>query len=150
MADVFTKGFEDLMKFTNEFIEKQKGTWDSDSWMSYMSDFSSKGFEITKDIQTNIESVADSMKKVYESMGKAKDIEKIMREITESVVEFVKKNQGTWDHAAWESFLKGLQDKGITMTKETTDYIGGILEAAKELYKVPEIAKKTTAKSQTK
>ncbi len=74
---------------------------------------------------------------------------KFMREIAGSMVEFVKKNQGKWDHDAWVTFLKGLQDKEISfLTKRTTDYIVSILEAAKELYRVPEIAKETAQSRQ--
>ncbi|MBF0556369.1 MAG: hypothetical protein HQK96_17770, partial [Nitrospirae bacterium] len=48
-----------------------------------------------------------------------------------------KKTQGTWDHMGWELFIKDLQKRGLSLTEEATTYLGGVLEAAKELYTFP-------------
>ncbi len=98
--------------------------------------------EVTEEVQSNASTLLESMKKFYDVAGDIKGIQDVMKEAADSVSEFVKKNQGQWDQAEWEAFLKDLQKKGVTLNEETQTYIGNILEVAKEVYVIPEILKK--------
>jgi len=45
---------------------------------------------------------------------------------------FVKKNDGVWDHDRWEEFCKSLKKKGYTPIDE--DQVGLVLEEKKTVY----------------
>jgi hypothetical protein len=48
--------------------------------------------------------------------------------------EFVTKQQGDWDHAAWEGFVADMDKLGVPSTDEAKRNIGNIIEAAKYFY----------------
>ncbi|MBV6343097.1 hypothetical protein, partial [Candidatus Magnetobacterium casense] len=76
-------------------------------------------------------------KKLYSTSTSTPGFENIILGIANNTVDFIKKTSGTWDHQGWEAYLKDLQKKGVKLSEETTTYLGGILEAAKELYLFP-------------
>ncbi len=147
MAQTTTRAFEDLMGLAGKFVEQQKGMWDNDAWIGFLSDIQKKGIKVTEEVQFNTGDLLDSMKEFYDVSRETKGVENIMMETAKSVIDFVKKNQGKWDHSAWEAFLKGLPKKGVTLNEEAQTYIGSILEVAKELYSIPEFSKKSAFKS---
>ncbi len=142
MAKLSTKAFEDLIGLAGKFVQQQKGTWDNDAWVGFLSDMQNQGIKVTEEVQSNAGTLLEGMKNFYDAARGTKGLENVMKETADSVTEFVKKNQGKWDQAAWDAFLKDLQKKGVTLNEETQAYIGKILEVAKELYVIPEILKK--------
>jgi hypothetical protein len=60
-----------------------------------------------------------------------------------SAKNFVEKQKGVWDHTHWENFLKDMQKKGLALTEETSQAIGGLLESLKKIYSMhPEESQK--------
>ena len=55
-------------------------------------------------------------------------------EIVRLAGDFVTKQKGAWDHAAWLGFLSTLQKKGFDLTDEMQAYVGQLLEAMKRFY----------------
>ncbi len=141
--------FDEIMKLTERFVEKQKGAWNHDEWMAFLSDLQKRGIDMTDETQSYLGSILEAMKKLYVPLTgteNIENIEKTMKDITNLTIQFVKKNKGVWDHAGWEKFLKDVQKKGLNLTEETVSYLGGVLEATKELYSFPPRAP-TTPKS---
>ncbi len=147
MAKISTKAFEDLMGLAGRFVEQQKGVWDNDAWIGFLSDMQKQGVKVTEEVQSNTGVLLESMKNFYDVSGVTRGIQGVMRETAENVVDFVVTNQGKWDQAAWGAFLKDLQKKVVTLTEETEALIGNILESTKELYSIPEFSKKSAPKS---
>lgn len=60
--------------------------------------------------------------------------EKNLAKLRKSVIpmNFVKKNEGVWDHSKWEEFCKNLKVKGYTPIDQ--DQVGLILEEKKAAY----------------
>ncbi|MCG6553418.1 MAG: hypothetical protein L7F77_13930 [Candidatus Magnetominusculus sp. LBB02] len=48
--------------------------------------------------------------------------------------DFVQRQKGMWDHAAWLGFLEEVQKKGIELTGEMERYLGLVLETMKKVY----------------
>jgi hypothetical protein len=55
-------------------------------------------------------------------------------ELTRLASEFVKQQQGMWDHSAWLDFLARVQGRGIEMSADMQANLGGLLEAMKEYH----------------
>ncbi len=136
-----TNAFEDLIGLAGKFVKQQKGLWDYDGWISFLSDIQQKGVEITSDIQTNMGIMLESMKKFHNATTKVKGMQNSTLEIAKSAGKFIKDTKGVWDHEEWESFLKELQKKGVNLNDEMIIYIGNVLESAKGLYNVSEMSK---------
>lgn len=52
----------------------------------------------------------------------------------ESVVKFVKKRRGKWEHADWEAFVAQVEQIGYPAGDELKRNLGNMLEAAKYFY----------------
>jgi hypothetical protein len=134
MAKDFTNSFNELVALATKFVESQKGKWDHYAWLDFMSEIQKKGFDINDDLQDQLGSVTESMKKCYNAAADTKGFQNILGEISESSIEFVKKTKGVWDNAGWESYVKDLQKKGLTLNEMTQSYAGNVLESVKSLY----------------
>ncbi|MBF0459330.1 MAG: hypothetical protein HQK99_15680 [Nitrospirae bacterium] len=137
MAKHMYGSFEDLIELASKFVEQQGGKWDHTAWLEFLSNIQKKGFYLSNDMQSYLGSMLESMKKLYTSVSSTTEIQNIMLGISENTINFIKKTQGTWDHTGWELFIKDLQKGGLSLTEETTTYLGGMLEAARELYTFP-------------
>ncbi len=137
--------FNDLIKRASDFVEKQKGVWDHSKWQGFLSDTKEKGIKLTEDTQNSMGSVLESIKKFYES---SKDTsKKSIGGVTEQVAKFIEKTKGKWEHIEWEEFVKNIQQKGIDLTAEAKENLGGILESTKKFYNsLPLIAKEEKKK----
>ncbi|MEO5357476.1 MAG: hypothetical protein H7844_09280 [Nitrospirae bacterium YQR-1] len=129
--------FEELMERASKFVELQGGKWDHMAWLEFLSEMQKQGFHLSHDMQSYLGSMLESMKKLYGTFMSTKGFENVLLDISESTIIFIKKTKGTWDHVGWEAFIKDVQKTGISLTEETTTYLGGVLEAAKELYMFP-------------
>jgi hypothetical protein len=142
MAEKVTELFDTLMNLSGKFVESQKGAWDHTAWLDFLTGLQKKGIELTDTMKTYVGSVMEFMKKVYDATIATKRMEKVMSDISDHTVNFFKNTKGVWDQKEWESFLKDLQEKGIGLTDETRNYLGGVLEAARELYTItPQLSK---------
>jgi hypothetical protein len=137
MAKQVFGSFDDLIELASKFVEKQGGKWDHTAWLEFLSDIQKQGFHLSNDMQSYLGSMLESMKKLYGSISSTSEMQSIMLGISENTINFIKKTQGTWDHTGWESFIRELQKRGLSLTEEATTYLGGVLEAAKELYTFP-------------
>ncbi|MBF0464735.1 MAG: hypothetical protein HQK88_09145 [Nitrospirae bacterium] len=130
--------FRDLLRISSQFVEKQKGYWDHNAWLSLLKDAQEKGLQLTSDMQTYLGTIVQSMKRIYETssfkQGFGKGFSDATKVMYEQTVNFVEQTKGKWDHAGWEGFIKELQQKGINMTEEGRAYLGELLEAAKKFY----------------
>lgn len=130
--------FEDLMELATKFVEQQGGTWDHSAWLEFLSELQKKGFSISHDMQSYMGNMMESMKKLHSSLSATSGLENIMLGISENTISFIKKTKGVWDHSAWEAFVKDIQKKGVEVNEETKNYLGKVLESAKELYAIPD------------
>jgi hypothetical protein len=62
--------------------------------------------------------------------AKEKNLKKLSR--TNVLMNFVKKNKGSWDHQAWEDFCAYLETKKYTPID--IDAVGALLETKKAAY----------------
>jgi hypothetical protein len=147
MAEKVTEWFDTLMNLAGKFVESQRGAWDHTAWLDFLTGLQKKGFELTDTMKNYVGSVLESMKKVYETTLETKGMERTISDISNHTVSFMKTTKGIWDQKGWESFLKDLQEKGIGLTDETRNYLGGVLEAARELYTItPTVGKEEAPK----
>ena len=143
MTEKVTELFDTLMNLSGRFVESQKGVWNHTAWLDFLSGIQKKGFELTDSMKTYIGSVLESMKKIYEASVATKRLEKVIADISDHTVSFMKSTKGIWNQKGWESYLRGLKGKGIDLTDETRNYLGGVLEAAREIYTItPQLSKK--------
>ncbi|MEO5359561.1 MAG: hypothetical protein H7843_03825 [Nitrospirota bacterium] len=137
MARQVFGSFEDLIELASKFVDQQGGKWDHTAWLEFLSNIQKKGFYLSNDMQSYLGSMLESMKKLYTTISSTAELQSTLLGISENTITFIKKTQGTWDHTGWESFIKDLQKRGLSLTEEATTYLGGVLEAAKELYTFP-------------
>lgn len=135
-------GFEDLIKLASQFVEQQKGAWDHTAWMDFISDLQKKGLETNEEFKSQLGTVVESMKNVYNALTATKSIESAVADLSDNTVQFIKKNKGVWDHSEWETFIKDIQKKGIELNEEAISYMGGVVEASKSLYSLSSTADK--------
>ncbi len=151
MAKKAMKVFDVLIEVSDKFVEGQKGGWDHDAWLDFLSDVREKGIELSDEMKDSVGSVLESMKKVYDTTTATKGLGSFMSDISELTVKFITKHKGTWDQSGWEAYLKVLQKKGIDLTDETKAYLEEVLESTKELYSVlMPLESKTKTKSKAK
>jgi len=55
-------------------------------------------------------------------------------ELAKLATDFVTKQKGLWDHAAWTDFLSNVRAKGFDITGEMQSSLGELLEAMKRFY----------------
>lgn len=134
MAEDIFKPIKDILSNAQKFVDEQKGKWDEMQWQEFLNDMQKKGIEITDEMKSNAGAVLESMKNVYNSMSATEGVSASLADITNEIVQFVKKQKGSWNHEEWEALLQSLQKKGMELTDETKNYVGGILEAAKKIY----------------
>ncbi len=134
MAEDIFKPLKDVLSTAQNFVDEQKGKWDDLQWQEFLNDMQKKGIEVSDEMKNNAGAVLESMKNVYNSMSATDGVSASLSELTNDIVQFVKKQKGTWNHAEWEALLESLQKKGMELTDETKNYVGGILEAAKKIY----------------
>jgi hypothetical protein len=150
MSKDFTNSFNELVALATKFVESQKGTWDHYAWLDFISEVQKKGFEINDDLQDQLGTVTESMKKCYNASADTKSIQNMLGEISQSSIEFIKKTKGVWDNAGWESYVKDLQKKGLALNEQSQSYAGNILESVKSLYAFSPASSSKSTKSVAK
>ncbi len=126
--------FNDLIALAGKFVEQQKGGWDQAAWEGFLSEAQSKGVELRDEMQASIGGVLESMKKVHNTSMETKGMENALSDISNLTMKFFSDTKGVWDHSQWEKYLDDVRKKGIVLTDETQSYVGGVLEASKEVY----------------
>ena len=137
MAKQMMGQFDDLIKYAAKFVEAQKGAWDHTAWTDFLSDTEKKGFEMTNELKSYLGTTVESMKRFYSASSSTEGIATSLKSISDDSVKFIKKTNGMWNHSEWESFLKEIQKKGLSLSEETMRYTGNILESVKNLYALP-------------
>ncbi len=134
MSNMATGGFDNLIDLAGQFVNANKGGWDHNAWMASLSEVQKNGFELSDNLRIYLGLVLEAMKKVYNATTAMKGMENITSDMSTHTVNYIKKNNGFWDDAGWEAFLKDFQGKGFDLTDEIKAYLVGVLDAAKELY----------------
>jgi len=57
-----------------------------------------------------------------------------LEELTKLAADFVTRQKGLWDHAAWTDFLTSVRTKGFDISEEMQSGLGDMLEAMKRFY----------------
>jgi len=128
---------DDLLKRAASFVEKQKGRWDDEAWRGLVADVRKKGLELSGDVEHYFGAALESMKRLHGSASQhdlGRGASDVLHGVSAHAAKFVEQTRGTWDHAGWEEFLKGVQQKGIRCTAEVTPAVGEVLEATKRIY----------------
>lgn len=149
MAQKTIAPFDELVKLASDFVTKQKGIWDHSAWSDFISSAQKQGVDLSEEMQSYLGEVLEAMKRFYAAAASTKGIEKAMTKITRDSAAFINDQKGVWGHAEWEAFTKGVQKNTMSLSEETTSYLGGLLESMKAFYSIsppPAPAKKTTAK----
>jgi hypothetical protein len=136
MATARTATLEELTKLAADFVTTQKGWWDHVAWRDFVSDVQTKGFDISRDMQSNLGSLLEAMNQFYTAAASNKSMEKAMKTVVHNSVAFVTEHQGVWNHSDWEEFVKTVQQNTLTLSEGTAGYLGGVLESIKALYAI--------------
>lgn len=139
--------FDEIVKKTTQFVEKNKGFWDHTAWSKFVEEVQSKSVKMTNETQTYLGSMLESFKKFYENSSDAG--KKAMSNIAEQTAKFVEQTKGMWTHAEWEKYLGEIQQRGVKLTQDSTAYVGEILESAKKFYSKLPISAKEGSVSET-
>lgn len=134
MARMTIATFDELVKFAGDFVASRKGVWDHAAWLDFVSNIQKKGFDLSEEMQAYLGEVLEAMKRFYEATGSTEGMESAMRAIVKDSIEFTKKQKGVWGHTEWEAFATGIQKNTLSLSEETTAYLGGILESVKAFY----------------
>jgi predicted flap endonuclease-1-like 5' DNA nuclease len=134
MATARTATLEDLTKLAADFVTTQKGLWDHAAWIDFVSNVQTKGFDISRDMQSNLGSLLEAMNQFYTAAASTKSMEKAMNTVVHDSVAFVTEHRGVWNHSDWEEFVKTVQQNTLTLSEGTAGYLGGVLESIKALY----------------
>jgi predicted flap endonuclease-1-like 5' DNA nuclease len=134
MARVTTTRFDDLVKLAGEFVTSRKGMWDHAAWLDFIADVQKLGFNVSEEMQSRLGELLEAVKRFYEASASVEGIDKAMTTILKDSEEFIWQQRGIWGHAEWEAFAQQVQKNTLTLTQETTAYLGGILEATRAFY----------------
>lgn len=134
MARTAIAPLDELVKLSSKFVTQRQGAWDHSAWLDFVSNVQKKGFEISEQMQSSLGEVVEAMKRFYTSTASTNGIEKAMLRIATDSAEFVKDHKGVWGHADWEAFAQRVGKNTISLSEETTSYLGDILESTKVFY----------------
>jgi hypothetical protein len=122
MATVRTSTLEELTKLAADFVKKQNGLWDHAAWMDFVSNVQTKGFDISRDMQSNLGSLLEAMNQFYAAAASTKSMEKAMKTVVHDSVAFVTEHRGVWSHSDWEEFVKMVNHNTVTLSEGTAGY----------------------------
>lgn len=145
MAEKETGWVGALSDSTGKFFESQKAVWDYTAWLNILAGFQQKGIELTDYMRTYASAVQDAMNDVLEATANTKGIEKVVSDIFEHTLNFMKNTKRVWDHKELELFLKELKEQGIDLTDRTRNYFEGLFEAARGFYSISATVSKKEA-----
>ena len=134
---------DDLLKRAASFVDKQKGRWDDEAWRGLVADLRKRGVELSGDVERYFGSALESMKRLHGAAAQHElggSIGEVLQGVSAHAAKFVEQTRGSWDHAGWEEFLKGVQQKGIRCSAEVTPVVGEVLEATKRVYQALSVA----------
>ncbi len=134
MAEKESTGFDLLFDLAITFIERQKSMLEYSSWMDYLLDMQKKGFEISDDMKTYLDSVIKTTTYLYETAMTTEGIEDVLLEIFEDTMKFLKKTKGVWDPIEWDAFLKDILKRNTDLNEETKTYFVNVLKAMRDIY----------------
>jgi predicted flap endonuclease-1-like 5' DNA nuclease len=140
MATASTAPFEELTKTASDFVTPQRGMWDHEAWMDFLSRVQHKGVDVSEDMQSKLGDLLEAMKDCHTAVSSTDDIEQAMSTVFNESVAFIKRQKGVWGRAEWEDFLKTMQQNTRTWPEGTEAYLGGVLESLKEFYALPPAA----------
>ena len=140
MATKRTAPFEELIKLASDFVTSQKGIWDHNAWVGFLSDVQQKGIEISEEMQSKLGDLLEAMKEYQMAVSSTEDIEKAMSTVLNGCVAFIQRQKGVWGHAEWEDFVKTMQQNSRTWSEGMEAYVGGVLESLKVFYRLSSAA----------
>ncbi len=132
--------FDGIVKLAGDFVTHQQGNWDHAEWLGFLSTLQKKGFELSEEAQGHVGQVLEATKSFYQATASTRGIEKSLKSVAERSAEFVKAHQGVWSHGDWEAFTTDVQRNTLSLSEETTAYLGGILESVKAFYIIPSVS----------
>jgi len=140
MATKRTAPFEELIKLASDFVTSQKGIWDHNAWVGFLSDVQQKGIEISAEMQSKLGDLLEAVKEYQMAVFSTEDIEKAMSTLLNESLAFIQRQKGVWGHAEWEDFVRTMQQNTRTWSEGMEAYLGGVLESLKVFYRVPSAA----------
>jgi hypothetical protein len=116
---------KDFMSMASKFVEKNKGGWDNEAWIDFISGVQKSGMEMCDDSKACAGAVLEAMQKYYKTTMETSGMTSKMAEVSDT--------KGTWNHQEWEAYIKSMQAQGMKMNDEAKNYLGSLLEASKQL-----------------
>ena len=136
MAKMKTGTFDEIVRLAGDFVTKQKGVWDHTAWLGFLSTLQKKGFDVSDEMQAYVGQLLEAMKRFYQATASIRGIEKALTSVAKDSVQFVKAHKAVWGHSDWEAFARHVQKNTLSLSEETTNYLGGILESVKDFYAI--------------
>ncbi len=140
MQTMKATSFDGIVKLAGDFVTRQEGKWDHAEWLGFLSTLQKKGFELSEEAQGHVGQVLEATKSFYQASASTQGIEKSLVSVANRSVEFVKAHQGVWSHGDWEAFAKDVQQNTLSLSEETTAYLGGILESVRAFYTISPVS----------
>lgn len=123
----------DMLNQAKKFIEEQQGKWEHSEWVELLAKVQKKGVELSDEAKHRFGEVLEGMKAIYHELGQTQKVGEVLNTIKEKSLNFVERNRHGWDHAAWEEFVKDIENSGIELTEAMKTYLGHVIEALKKL-----------------
>ncbi|MEO5357950.1 MAG: diguanylate cyclase [Nitrospirae bacterium YQR-1] len=133
--DIYEKtavGILGLVTFALDFVLQKNFAWNHNDWVNFLLSTEKKGLHVTKDIETNLGLLSESLKKLFQLMPES-DINHVSF-ICRRLVQFVRENKGFWLHPEWETLLKTFESGNIKMSIAGERAIGELVKNIKSLY----------------
>ena len=140
MATTSPASFEELTKLASDFVTAQKGLWDHQAWIDFLSRVRQQGIEISDEMQSKLGELLEAVKEYHTAVSSSEEIEEAMNTVLNESVAFIKRQKGVWGHAEWEDFVKTVQQNTRTWSAGMEAYLGGVLESLKVFYHATSVA----------
>ncbi|MEO5357890.1 MAG: hypothetical protein H7844_11405 [Nitrospirae bacterium YQR-1] len=134
-----TKTMKDFMGMAGKFVEMNKGQWDHNAWLDFISESKKMGIDMCDDTKTCAGAVLEAMKNYYTTMMGTESMASVMSEATDATLKLIKNPKAMMDKSEWDNYMAGMKDKGIKMNTEAQNYLKAMMEATKEFANVARI-----------
>lgn len=138
------KPLNDLIQRASDFVNENRGRWSNKQWQDFIAKNKKSGIEITDELQSYLKELVEAMKEFYHATRSTDGVSKALKSAASDTAKFVSEHKGRWTKAERKEFSNRFKSGRESLSEEAKTYLGGILDAAKDIY--PASAKKAKAK----
>ena len=147
--------FDEVVTLAGDFVTEHRGEWDNAESQGFLSKLAlmlagpktpasrekgfftlrKRGFDLSEEMQACVRQLLEALRGVYQSTGSTQGLSGVLTAAGKDNMAFIKAHKLIWGSSEWEAYAEHIKYHAQSLTEETSNYLGDVLDSVKVLYR---------------